>query len=705
MTRQPVPLDIVLVGEAGSTYQTAIQTVMAHAADICQGIWSTGYYATPIEGLNYQIDHLGAARPLINLYICVVADPSGALSFGAAAYPLLVHGIAFRYSPALSVDENAAILSHAILESFQFRGWCDNPNWYHASTGLLTWARRVLPSSELATNPTNWDTGSLANRLIWYRYLSEQVRDILPLSSAPKTVPYEIVYSPWIAPWVASQLGDTLWTLMAERTHFQGEPRSNTWLAIDRISAMHDHANCFVHGSDWNGASSGLLPPLHSHAISLCYRDEIESSGTTTSSTGPWPGGPTGSVAVVLDIGMSYDDAARRIWRALLDMQYLAGKCEDPSTRETSAHFDAWLRINFPGESFEDAARELKWYQYLNDQVWFGFTPSTQPPPYIDPVVTGTTLTAEFSANPRSGTPPLSVTLVPDLAPIPAVGYIEWRISAQGQYEQVSYDIQPTFVLTEPGRYDVSVWIRTTDNVQYARTKLLHVTVSNPPPEPQPGYAAHFTATLWSGDAPLTITFSDASTVPGGVQTSLWSFSDGSPIESGLQVTHTFVAPGTYSVTHFVVDGAGYPYSVTYDVEAYLSSGGQSPWYCAAFVARPRSGPAPLTVTLIDTSIVPGGVQQGRWWFGDGTEMSTAPTNEVHTYETAGQYVVVHWVCGTDGVGYVASQTIVVGGTAVVPGTDPEEPDPPEVVTEVAKFKVGDRVLWIPPLNVIVPLM
>ena len=67
-------------------------------------------------------------------------------------------------------------------------------------------------------------------------------------------------------------------------------------------------------------------------------------------------------------------------------------------------------------------------------------------------------------------------------------------------------------------------------------------TGSNPlPPAPAPD----FTATPTSGEAPLTVAFSDAST--GGPTAWAWSFGDGGTATSA-NPSHTYTAPGTYTV-------------------------------------------------------------------------------------------------------------------------------------------------------------
>ncbi len=69
-----------------------------------------------------------------------------------------------------------------------------------------------------------------------------------------------------------------------------------------------------------------------------------------------------------------------------------------------------------------------------------------------------------------------------------------------------------------------------------------------------PALQAAFTASAFSGTAPLMVTFSDQST--GSVQSRAWSFGDGGASTSSLAV-YTYGSAGTYTVNLTVKDGAG----------------------------------------------------------------------------------------------------------------------------------------------------
>ncbi len=79
------------------------------------------------------------------------------------------------------------------------------------------------------------------------------------------------------------------------------------------------------------------------------------------------------------------------------------------------------------------------------------------------------------------------------------------------------------------------------------------VDAGGPPPPPAPPVAS-FDIDIPTGNAPLTVGFTDTST--GTVSTWLWDFGDGT-ISSGQNASHTFMTPGQYSVSLTVTNAGG----------------------------------------------------------------------------------------------------------------------------------------------------
>ena len=140
---------------------------------------------------------------------------------------------------------------------------------------------------------------------------------------------------------------------------------------------------------------------------------------------------------------------------------------------------------------------------------------------------------------------------------------------------------------------------------------------------------ASFTGTPVSGNAPLNVVFTDAST--GSPTSWSWTFGDGGT-STAQNPSHTYTAAGTYTVALTVSNTAG---SNTQTRTNYISvTTGSAP--VANFSGTPTSGTAPLAVTFTDAST--GSPTSWSWTFGDGGT-STAQ-NPSHTYAAAGTYTV-----------------------------------------------------------------
>ncbi len=138
---------------------------------------------------------------------------------------------------------------------------------------------------------------------------------------------------------------------------------------------------------------------------------------------------------------------------------------------------------------------------------------------------------------------------------------------------------------------------------------------------------AEFSATPTTGFVPMAVSFTDLST--GSVTGWVWSFGDtnGSLLQNPL---HTYLAPGTYSVT-LTASGPGGSDPET-KVDYIVAIGPTN----ADFVGSPLNGTAPLSVSFTDTTSPP--ASAWAWDFGDGN--SSTAQNPTHTYAAVGDYTV-----------------------------------------------------------------
>jgi PKD repeat protein len=179
--------------------------------------------------------------------------------------------------------------------------------------------------------------------------------------------------------------------------------------------------------------------------------------------------------------------------------------------------------------------------------------------------------------------------------------------------------------------------------------------------------AADFTVDVTSGLTPLTVQFTDASSIGAGpVLSRTWSFGDGNT-SSETNPQHTYVTPGTYSVELTVTTPDG---TVT-ETKADLIEAIEPIAPSAEFSATPTAGPAPLDVAFTNESDPGTGADIGYTWdFGDGN-MSTEES-PAHTYNLLGTYTVGLEVVSSVGtssetkVDYIQAQTptLTSGGDA-----------------------------------------
>lgn len=149
---------------------------------------------------------------------------------------------------------------------------------------------------------------------------------------------------------------------------------------------------------------------------------------------------------------------------------------------------------------------------------------------------------------------------------------------------------------------------------------------------------AGFSGTPTSGVAPLNVAFTNLST--GDFDSCLWQFGDGATSANCNDPDHTFMTPGTYTVT-LTVSGLGGMDTVVQPAFITFYEAVQ-----AEFAAAPTSGYAPLLVQFTNLSI--GDFTSCIWDFGDGAG-STECENTTHIYEASGMYTVTLALSGPGG--------------------------------------------------------
>ena len=182
------------------------------------------------------------------------------------------------------------------------------------------------------------------------------------------------------------------------------------------------------------------------------------------------------------------------------------------------------------------------------------------------------------------------------------------------------------------------------------------------------------------GTVPLNVMFTDSS--DGKPIEWHWDFGDGYTGD-GPRTMHTYMAPGTYTVTLLVLDAQGISDTATFNQIITVSANPfmpvmpmNVPSFSADFTGGPQSGPAPLAVSFADLS--KGGPKTWVWDFGDGT--TSIDQNPVHIYSSPGTYTVTlkiakdsssgmkerkNYISVTKGIGITEQQ--VVSSASVTP--------------------------------------
>lgn len=282
---------------------------------------------------------------------------------------------------------------------------------------------------------------------------------------------------------------------------------------------------------------------------------------------------------------------------------------------------------------------------------------------YIEVMTTGMEPVAAFTANPTSGTVPLTVQFT-DQSQNEVDSWL-WDLGDG----VISTEQNPVHVYDEVGTYDVSLIVTGSEGTDtLVRAGYIEVT---PPAAP----VAAFTAMPTSGSAPLTVQFTDQS--QNQVDTWVWDFGDGNT-STEQNPAHVYTSMGAYDV-RLIVTGPGGVDTLVRSGYIQVATPVAAP--VAGFSGTPTSGMAPLSVQFTDES--QNEVTSWLWDFGDGD--TSTEQNPVHQYGEIGTYDVRLIVTGPGG-----SDTLTRAGYIQVTG-------PPMV--PVAMFSV-DTTSGTAPLTV-----
>src|SRR5437867_4029861 len=204
------------------------------------------------------------------------------------------------------------------------------------------------------------------------------------------------------------------------------------------------------------------------------------------------------------------------------------------------------------------------------------------------------------------------------------------------------------------GNYTVTLTV--TDNAGQVGIASVRLYLSPQGNDAPPIAIFHWSQTSYS-PGHLDITFDGRFSYDpdGNIQTWSWSFGDGFT-DFGVQTSHAYTNPGTYTVTLIVTDNGG----LSATPSAVISVRSDIP-PVASFSFTPANPTVGQQVFFAANASDPDGfIQQWNWSFGDGLSIIFASSFVSHTYNAPGNYTVTLTVVDNGGQSANASMTVSV---------------------------------------------
>ncbi|MCK6446758.1 MAG: PKD domain-containing protein [Planctomycetes bacterium] len=216
---------------------------------------------------------------------------------------------------------------------------------------------------------------------------------------------------------------------------------------------------------------------------------------------------------------------------------------------------------------------------------------------------------ANFTGTPTSGSAPLTVNFTD--ASTGSISSWAWDFGDTG----TSTVQNPSHVYSTPGTYSVTLTV-TGPGGSDALTRTNYVTVSAPTAP-----TADFAGTPTSGNAPLSVNFTDLST--GSITSWAWDFGD-TGTSTAQNPNHVYTTPGTYSVT-LTVTGPGGSNALTRTNYITVNTPPASTRYYVSFAANTT---LPVLGTVADEDIVYYDTATGAWaYYFDGSDVGLSSTD------------------------------------------------------------------------------
>jgi PKD repeat protein len=261
---------------------------------------------------------------------------------------------------------------------------------------------------------------------------------------------------------------------------------------------------------------------------------------------------------------------------------------------------------------------------------------------------------AEFTSDVQAGTAPLTVQFTDKSTGTAPLTY-SWDFNNDGIEDSTARN--PSYTYTTAGTFPVKMTV-TNPAGSDVEIKTSYITVNAAPVAP----VADFSASPVSGNAPLTVQFTDKSTGTAPLTYS-WDFNnDGIGDSTSQNPSYIYTAAGTYTVKLTVTNTAGSDDEIK---TSYITTKVVPVTPVADFSASPVSGTAPLTVHFTDKSIGTGPLTY-IWDFNNDYQLESTLQNPDYTYTQPGTYTVNLVVTGPGGYDYVIKSALITVTAAPV---------------------------------------
>ncbi len=236
---------------------------------------------------------------------------------------------------------------------------------------------------------------------------------------------------------------------------------------------------------------------------------------------------------------------------------------------------------------------------------------------------------ADFSADKTSGDVPLTIKFT-DLSTGDGISTWAWDFNNDGSID--STEQNPEYTYTSAGSYTVKLVVTGTGGDGEA-TRTDYITATDVIVTPTttttqvPLPVGNFAANPLTGDAPLTVAFTDESS--GDITSWTWDVNnDGTTDCTTKDCSYTYADPGSYTVKLTVSNNGGSDSVIRTDYITVTKATTPAP--VAGFSGTPTAGEAPLSVQFTDGSS--GTITDYAWDFNNDGVIDSTEQNPGYTY-------------------------------------------------------------------------